>query len=404
MLKGVLIASLALVGLNVTRVTAVDLEEARFGPKLQVVEMTGKLSISSVGKPQEELAQANLPLIRSGSVVQVISGRARFESDYNVEILAKAGDRFLFVSHEPDKMSPGSLHLAALGAPTGNMVVEAGGYRFWPGVGGALLIERSGRQELTIRMEGDVRSSVGDEKSGTLLSSTGVHGRDMGAGDSLIVYVPRAMEFQQKSGGRASFNIIQKKKALTFMVEPKRKTEKSQLSKEEKADRLIAKWPDDFRVVAEWVIEKYGAPDEIARQQLVWRGRGPWTKVVVYRQEGFHKSFLSMRRNILQQYIRYDVPKDKISYLAKADIDLSYDPQQKELSTFSDSEEANLLALNLGDEVVRGVKTPGQARDFYFKTLALSNAGKTSPYMEKLLFAQPNGGLPDYVRRDDSKD
>jgi hypothetical protein len=45
--------------------------------------------------------------------------------------------------------------------------------------------------------------------------------------------------------------------------------------------------------------------------------------------------------------------------------------------------------LNLAHEVVTGAKTVPEAAEFYKKTVSLSSAGKSSLYMEQLLFHVP---------------
>ena len=67
-------------------------------------------------------------------------------------------------------------------------------------------------------------------------------------------------------------------------------------------------------------------------------------------------------------------------------IGLTVNPSGDELTVKGESEAKNLLAMNLADEVIQGKKTPEEALEFYRKTVELSAAGKTSPYMEGLQF------------------
>jgi hypothetical protein len=63
----------------------------------------------------------------------------------------------------------------------------------------------------------------------------------------------------------------------------------------------------------------------------------------------------------------------------------------------------NFLALNLVDEIATGARSVEDARDFYSKTARLSKAGKSSAYMEGLLFPnrRENGRLPEREPSDD---
>jgi hypothetical protein len=50
------------------------------------------------------------------------------------------------------------------------------------------------------------------------------------------------------------------------------------------------------------------------------------------------------------------------------------------------SDLVNFLALNIADEIIRGRRDVRGAIAFYRRTLDLAAAGKTSPYMTRLLF------------------
>jgi len=60
-----------------------------------------------------------------------------------------------------------------------------------------------------------------------------------------------------------------------------------------------------------------------------------------------------------------------------------------DLAARSNSEELNRLCLNLADDIARGRRTPAEARRFYRRTLSLALSGKSSPYMERLVFPVP---------------
>jgi hypothetical protein len=65
---------------------------------------------------------------------------------------------------------------------------------------------------------------------------------------------------------------------------------------------------------------------------------------------------------------------------------LSVDAQNDEISARGESEESNLLCLNLANDIALGKKTAAQAGEFYRLTIRESMSGKSSPYMERLLF------------------
>jgi hypothetical protein len=152
---------------------------------------------------------------------------------------------------------------------------------------------------------------------------------------------------------------------------------------------IIAAWPTWPRFLAGSLLEKYGVPDNIVASQLSWNGRKPWTKIVVFRDP----DSLGSSNHLLQSVSYGKVPFERWQELVLAGRGATYDPSTQELTARTDGEETNLLALNLADEILRGRRSPADARRFYDQTEKLSLSGKASPYMDRLLFA-PRSELP----------
>jgi hypothetical protein len=144
---------------------------------------------------------------------------------------------------------------------------------------------------------------------------------------------------------------------------------------------VIADWPERSRSLAESLIQQYGIPDEATPSRLSWKGREPWSRMLVERD-----SLEAARPTGLLQAVAYDVPLKRWRALGWFGRGVEFDPVAKELVARTDSEATNRLALNLADEVVRGRRTAEEARAFYDAAVALSVAGKSSSYMERLLF------------------
>lgn len=152
------------------------------------------------------------------------------------------------------------------------------------------------------------------------------------------------------------------------------------------AGTLIVHWPARPRALARLMIEKYGGPDEIVASQVSWSRRGPWRKIVVFRDPD-----PSGGQDHLLQSVAYGaVPVNGLSALGAFGRGASYDAAAHELSARTDSQETNYLALNLADEVVRGRRSVKDAQDFYDAASHLAAAGKGSPYMSGLMF-EPRG-------------
>jgi hypothetical protein len=162
-------------------------------------------------------------------------------------------------------------------------------------------------------------------------------------------------------------------------------TATSQMSGANDVANLAKSWPTNSNVAAQYLIDKYGTPDAATEARLLWNNRGQWSQITLFR-DGVSDNFPTTHLNILESTIHYDVPQDKAGELIKFYPALTVNRVSGTLSVRSDSEAANILALNLADEIVRGKRDIDSARDFMRDTLRKSQAGKTSPYMDHLLF------------------
>jgi hypothetical protein len=160
---------------------------------------------------------------------------------------------------------------------------------------------------------------------------------------------------------------------------------------------VLAGWPEYSRMAAEVVRGEYGPPDGVSPDRLVWGRVGVWKRVVVYRSVGG----TALDPGVLEETVDYAAPSAKWPDLAGFDHGVVYDPLGRELSARSASEESNFLALNLADEIVRDQRTPEDAMRFFDQTVALGYSGKSSPYLQGLLFrpasprAEPRNWLRD---------
>jgi hypothetical protein len=146
--------------------------------------------------------------------------------------------------------------------------------------------------------------------------------------------------------------------------------------------------PDWANISLNLMVDKYGPPDRIEIGRVVWLHKGPWKRIAVWDDMDLDEVSTFKDRN-LEQTIAYVVPAGRRRDLEDFDARIKVSEDGAELSSRSYSEERNFLALNLADEVIRGAKTPEQAREFHAATLTLADAGKSSPYMKGLIFQAP---------------
>ncbi len=176
---------------------------------------------------------------------------------------------------------------------------------------------------------------------------------------------------------------------LPLMDRPEAKTSASVQTPE----TTITQWPGVSQSEARVLIAKYGEPNSFDENSLVWFDNGEWRKTVVYRKAP--QSLMGLHgRDILEQTIAYNVPDQKLPELKRFDERIKYDKASGEISARSENENLNYLALNLADEIATDKRTAQEARDFYKKTVSLSQSGKSSGYMDGLLFQDAKKAAP----------
>jgi hypothetical protein len=158
------------------------------------------------------------------------------------------------------------------------------------------------------------------------------------------------------------------------------------------AGAVIENWSGYSRLQAEKLIQEYGPPDRVKHDELAWQDKGLWRRIRVWDVTPYFDS--NVGAPDLEQTISYPVLPAQSAALAALGDKLSVSSDQKELSARGASEEENLLALNLADEIIAGRRTAQDARRLYDTTIELSQAGKSSPYTQRLLFTPPAAPSP----------
>lgn len=155
-------------------------------------------------------------------------------------------------------------------------------------------------------------------------------------------------------------------------------------------ETVVEKWPERARQIARVMIEKYGPPGKVAEDSLIWYGNGVWRRTVVYGTAWPHYIALP-DKDYLEQTVACRVPDEKIDALKRFDPRVVIDREGRKLSARSESEPLNFLVLNLAHEIIAGRRSVEDARDFYRRTEELAAAGKSSRYLQGLMFAPDDG-------------
>jgi hypothetical protein len=131
---------------------------------------------------------------------------------------------------------------------------------------------------------------------------------------------------------------------------------------QQQTETVLEQWEEAPREKAQELIERYGQPDEVTSNRLIWHDGDWWKRTEVVNEEIPH-NFPEEHRDFLYQTVDYNVPEDKVSDVIALSGSLIIDRVKGELTSRCDSEEHNLLALNLAHQIVQGDHTAQSARD-----------------------------------------
>lgn len=150
--------------------------------------------------------------------------------------------------------------------------------------------------------------------------------------------------------------------------------------------QAVKGWPDESKQAADFMVKKYGKPDGITPTMLVWNDIKPFKKSIVYKEAVVHK-FPVEHKDVLEHFIDYPAPEaDKVAEVWKFDGSVILERTKGEMSARCDKEAANILALNLADQVIKGEKTVEEARLEYGKQILSMKEGTPQKLTQKLVF------------------
>lgn len=145
----------------------------------------------------------------------------------------------------------------------------------------------------------------------------------------------------------------------------------------QRVEAHIEAWFETPRALAQVMTQRYGPPNVLGPGTVTWYERGPWKRIVIHGDSP---------DSCLEQVVSYWVPPEAGASLREFGHGVQFDYAAEELSARSNEESINFLALNLANQIASGLKEAKEARELYARTAALAAAGKSSPYLEKLMF------------------
>ncbi|WP_084544149.1 hypothetical protein [Paenisporosarcina indica] len=148
---------------------------------------------------------------------------------------------------------------------------------------------------------------------------------------------------------------------------------------------LISDWNAMSKKAANSTIEQYGPPNEAIQSRLIWYNNGPWKRTIVFRDEIPH-DFPQPHTDVIENFINYRVPPEMFSELAKFDGSVIVERTKGEVSSRCDMEAANIIALNLMNDIVTGKLDAVKAREICCEVTSAFIMNRTAPYAEALQF------------------
>lgn len=143
-------------------------------------------------------------------------------------------------------------------------------------------------------------------------------------------------------------------------------------------------WSAPSAAAARHLISLYGAPTQVKPNKLVWAGKGPWLRTVVWNRPGVYRSPRDF--DLILQTVKYPATRSQAADMVAFSDALIVDLDRGEVSSRAAREDINFLNLNLADEVARKLRTPEDAQASLRRISALAAAGKEQPYMTGLRF------------------
>lgn len=154
--------------------------------------------------------------------------------------------------------------------------------------------------------------------------------------------------------------------------------------------QVISSWPQASKNAAESMLKKYGKPAGVTPDMLVWKNTGPFVKTIVHKRTVDHK-FPAPHQDVLEQFVNFKVPADKMDDLAKFDGSIIVYRTDGVMSARCHKEPMNLLALNLAADIVKGERSVDEARSKYADAANAYKNGNRPELTQRLTFDSSSG-------------
>lgn len=152
---------------------------------------------------------------------------------------------------------------------------------------------------------------------------------------------------------------------------------------------MMSGWSASSQKAFMATMTKYGPPQEMTRTQAVWWNNGPW-KYTMISAAAIPHSFPVPHDDVMKQAVNYNVPPAMFDDLANYDGSVIVERTKGEIAARCDQEGANMLALNLANDILTHRRNIVGARAYYSRAIdTFHKTGAMDPYMQRLMFTPP---------------
>lgn len=156
-------------------------------------------------------------------------------------------------------------------------------------------------------------------------------------------------------------------------------------------EQVTANWNEAARQAARQMFEKYGPPQEVTINRLIWHDNRPWKRTEVINQDVQH-NFPAPHTDVLRQTLAIAVPVERYGDLAAFDGSVTANRTAGEFTASCDREEHNFIALNLASDVITRRLTVPQARQRLAELVQETDRGQRVAYAGDVRFNLPVSG------------
>ena len=170
--------------------------------------------------------------------------------------------------------------------------------------------------------------------------------------------------------------------------------------------QVTQNWNATARDAAKRMFDKYGAPQEVTANRIVWHDNRPWKSTTVVNQDVPH-NFPVEHNDVLIQVLAIDVPVERFTELAQFDGSVTASRTNGELIAACDREENNFIALNLANDLINGKVSVQQARQRLTELASAVKNGQQPNYATEIRFSLPvstRTGDPDRAESRNQRD